>query len=970
MCPYRLADVEDLGVLGHGLSSAGIASLLKACLAVSEGFIPPHPAPGELREEFTTYGKVLRVPRQSETWESPPGVPRRAGVSAFGFGGTNVHVVIEQPPSRTPSPQPEAPRRFEVSAPNTALLGDYLRKIQAEQLVHPRPLADIAFTLFHRRRDRLAVSFHASTLSEFDAEITRVRSAVEAGQFPITNLGANDQGSLISLSPSPLPLRPFWLVDEQKKLALQPPTGLALEAPGEKIIASDRLQLVRNAVCAVTAWQPNEVHPHQKLVGDLGFDSLTTLEFMTVLGRSLPGVNPPPRQLFTASLTVADLVDYLTASAPAAPFVTERPTLTFESLERPWLLEHRPKGRAILPLAGLVEAVLEAVKDESDARVVISDFDLLLPVDVESDSLALVVDLKDNSAFAVHVAGSHPTVAEGHFHQGAVRGSMLEQGALEPGSLPLRQFYAEFGFHGPSLQSLAETPHVAPWGAIGWIDGRDDAVLILDGALQLALYWLAQHRDRAAVATGFSELRLWARFPAEGRIRCVARLTGEQSGEFSGDFDFFTVSGELLAQWRGVRGRTLSDAARAVGGPENWPEVRQLAAQKAALDHAGLAMPYFASHEGIARATTRIAGGEYLNFSSYNYLGLSGDPTVTAAATEAMARYGTSASASRVASGERPLHAELEKSIAGFLGCEAALSLVSGHATNVSLIGHLFGPEDLVIHDSLAHDCILSGARLSGARRLAFPHNDVAALEALLGRERARARRTLIAVEGVYSMDGDLAPLGEIVDLKRRYDCLLLVDEAHSIGVIGSTGRGAREHFGLAPKDVDFWMGTLSKALASCGGYIAGSAAVIDYLRFTLPGFVYSVGLSPANAGAALAALQILESKPALPRRLQARSNFFRAKCQELGLDIGASAHAAIVPCLTGSSIGALRLAQALKVTGINVQPIFHPTVEEGKARLRFFVTEGHTEAQLSLTASAIAQAWSEIKGTLAEAKP
>jgi 7-keto-8-aminopelargonate synthetase-like enzyme len=279
---------------------------------------------------------------------------------------------------------------------------------------------------------------------------------------------------------------------------------------------------------------------------------------------------------------------------------------------------------------------------------------------------------------------------------------------------------------------------------------------------------------------------------------------------------------------------------------------------------------------------------------------------------------------------------------------------VSGHATNVTLIGHLLGPEDLVLHDSLAHDCIVSGARLAGARRLVFPHNDVAALADLLARERTKARRALIAVEGVYSMDGDLAPLPAMVELKRRHDTLLLVDEAHSIGVLGATGRGAGEHFGVKPGDVDFWMGTLSKALASCGGYVAGSAAVIDYLKFTLPGFVYSVGLSPANAAAALAALQILRAQPELPRRLQARSEYFRRLCRERGLDTGTSAQAAVVPWMAGSSARALRVAQALADRGINVQPIFFPAVEEGKARLRFFISADHTEDQLRTTADAL----------------
>jgi 8-amino-7-oxononanoate synthase len=362
-------------------------------------------------------------------------------------------------------------------------------------------------------------------------------------------------------------------------------------------------------------------------------------------------------------------------------------------------------------------------------------------------------------------------------------------------------------------------------------------------------------------------------------------------------------------------------------------------------------MPYFQVHDGVAGATTHIGGREFINFSSYNYLGFAGDPAVNRAAMDAVLSYGTSASASRVASGERPLHAELEHALADFLGCGGALATVSGHSINVSLIGHLFGPEDLVVHDSLAHDSIITGARLSGARRLAFPHSDLTALDSLLAVERPKARRVLIAVEGVYSMDGDLAPLPGIVAIKKRHGAMLLVDEAHSLGVLGATGAGAGEHFGVERGDVDLWMGTLSKTLASCGGYVAGDAALIDYLKFTMPGFVYSVGLSPANAAAAIAALHLLQSKPDLPRRLRERADFFRENCRMKGVDIGLSAGSAVVPCITGSSIRALRLAQTLGAEGVNVQPIFYPAVEEGRARLRFFITAAHTEEQLSRTA-------------------
>src|SRR5262249_14599722 len=174
--------------------------------------------------------------------------------------------------------------------------------------------------------------------------------------------------------------------------------------------------------------------------------------------------------------------------------------------------------------------------------------------------------------------------------------------------------------------------------------------------------------------------------------------------------------------------------------------------------------------------------------------------------------------------------------------------MVGGHATNVGVIGHLFGPGDLIVHDSLAHDSIMGGARLSGARRRPFPHSDPAALDALLGQARGDFKKVLIAVEGTYSMDGDPPPLDELIRIKKKHKAMMLVDEAHSFGVVGATGRGVGEHFGVDRRDVDLWMGTLSKTLASCGGYIAGSRAAVGYIKYKTPAFVCFLGISTANA--------------------------------------------------------------------------------------------------------------------------
>lgn len=385
---------------------------------------------------------------------------------------------------------------------------------------------------------------------------------------------------------------------------------------------------------------------------------------------------------------------------------------------------------------------------------------------------------------------------------------------------------------------------------------------------------------------------------------------------------------------------------------------------RAAAEHLDLANPYFKVHEGTSGAIACIGNRQYVNFASYNYCGLNGDPRVQQAAIRAMGTFGTSAGASRLVAGERPLHAELEQALAAHYTAEDCVVMVSGHATNVTVLGHLLSSGDLVLHDALAHNSVVQGCILSGARRLPFPHNDLQALDRLLERARPMARQALIVVEGHYSMDGDVPDLAGLVTLARRYDAHLMVDEAHSLGVLGATGRGVFEHCGVAPSDIDIWMGTLSKTLAGCGGYIAGSAAMIDYLRHTAPGFVYSVGMSPPLAAASLAALQALHAEPERVARLQANGALFLAEARARSLDTGASIGAAIVPVVVGSSIRAARAAELLFECGVNVQPIIHPAVPERSARLRFFLSYQHEPEQIReavrLTAECVAQAKAE----------
>lgn len=394
---------------------------------------------------------------------------------------------------------------------------------------------------------------------------------------------------------------------------------------------------------------------------------------------------------------------------------------------------------------------------------------------------------------------------------------------------------------------------------------------------------------------------------------------------------------------------------------EQFAEYRRLKTTMRQLLMSGVPNPYFTVHDGVVQDTTVVDGKELISFASYNYLGLSGHPDVTAAATDAIRKYGSSVSASRLVSGEKPIHGQLERKLAEWIGVDDSILMVGGHATNETTIGHLVGPDDLILHDALAHNSIVQGALLSGARRRPFPHNDLESLDRSLTELRSHYRRVLIVVEGVYSMDGDFCDLPGLIEIKKKHRAMLMVDEAHSFGTMGSTGRGIAEHFGVEPRDVDIWMGTLSKSAASCGGYIAGGKALVELLRYTAPGFVFSVGMPPAQVAAALAAIETLEKEPDRVDRLRERSALFLSLCREAGLDTGDSEATPVIPVITGNSMAALRLSNRLKSDGINVQPILYPAVDESAARLRFFLTCEHSEEQIRFTVERTANHLSEL---------
>ncbi len=308
---------------------------------------------------------------------------------------------------------------------------------------------------------------------------------------------------------------------------------------------------------------------------------------------------------------------------------------------------------------------------------------------------------------------------------------------------------------------------------------------------------------------------------------------------------------------------------------ENWPGFTGVIKHRKVAERFDFKDPFYQCHSPSRTPHIVVDGRTLLNYSAYDYLGLNGHPVVSAAAKEAIDQYGTSVSASRIVAGDIELHRELEAALAAHYQTQAALTFVSGHATNVSTIAAITEPGDLILHDELAHNSILVGAKLSGATVIGFRHNDLGSLRALLQRERGRHKNTLIVVEGLYSMDGDMSDLPGLIELKQRYGAWLMVDEAHGLGVLGRNGHGIAEEAGVDPRDVDIWMGTLSKALAGCGGYICGSWELVELLKFRASGQVYSVGMSPPVAAAALAALNIARAEPERAQRLHANGRLF-----------------------------------------------------------------------------------------------
>ncbi|MGD9541221.1 aminotransferase class I/II-fold pyridoxal phosphate-dependent enzyme [Methylocystis sp.] len=357
--------------------------------------------------------------------------------------------------------------------------------------------------------------------------------------------------------------------------------------------------------------------------------------------------------------------------------------------------------------------------------------------------------------------------------------------------------------------------------------------------------------------------------------------------------------------------------------------------------------PFFAQIDRL-RSEFEAQGKHFVSFANYDYLGLANHPRIRDEAKREIDGIGIGALASRLVGGERTTHRPFEAEIAQFLGMESALTLVSGYLSNVTTIAWLMsGKRDAIFIDELAHNSIVAGADGAEAQVKKFRHNDFDHLDHLLARHREEYRNVLVVVEGVYSMDGDTADLPRLLAIKEKYHVWLLVDEAHSLGVLGETGRGLAEHQGVDPARIDLIVGTMSKTLASCGGYVCGKAQVIDWFRYTLPGFVYSVGLSPVILAAARTALRLMQEETWRIAKLASNAELFRTVAHEAGFSTGPAIGRGVVPILFSSDIETMWASQHLLENGYYVPPVVRIGVPKDGPRLRFFFSANHSEAEI-----------------------
>lgn len=354
-----------------------------------------------------------------------------------------------------------------------------------------------------------------------------------------------------------------------------------------------------------------------------------------------------------------------------------------------------------------------------------------------------------------------------------------------------------------------------------------------------------------------------------------------------------------------------------------------------------------------------VDGREMIMLASYSYLGLIGHPRINEAAKKAIDRYGTGTHGVRTLAGSLPVHVELEETVAEFKKTEAAIVFSSGYVTNLSVIQALVGRGDYVISDKYNHASIVDGILISGAKLVRYPHNDLDALEKSLAEIPSDATK-LVVTDAVFSMDGDYVDLPRLVEICRRYKAWLMVDEAHSVGVLGRTGRGIEEHFGME-NVIDIKMGTLSKTIPSVGGYIAGSKDLIDYLRHSVRGYIFSAALPPAQAAAAAEAFRVIMDEPWRVEQLRRNTDLFLNSLKSAGFDTLYS-QTAIVPIICGDDDTAFEMTRACHERGLFVLPVVSPAVPQKLARLRTTVTAAHTEKDIEIAVERIIEAAREVK--------
>ncbi len=354
-----------------------------------------------------------------------------------------------------------------------------------------------------------------------------------------------------------------------------------------------------------------------------------------------------------------------------------------------------------------------------------------------------------------------------------------------------------------------------------------------------------------------------------------------------------------------------------------------------------------------------VDGKRVLNFCSNNYLGLANDPRLVKAAKEAIDRLGIGPAAVRTIAGTMSIHLELEKALAEFKEAEAAISFQSGFNANLATIPAIVGRGDVIFSDELNHASIIDGCRLSRAQIVRYPHNDAQALRALLEEHRGQYNRALIVTDGVFSMDGDIAPLPELADLAEEFSCMLMVDDAHGEGVLGHGGRGIVHHFGLQGR-VHIEVGTMSKAFGVVGGYVAGNRKVVEWLRQRGRPFLFSSAMTVPDTAACLAAVQILQESTELVDRLWENTRYFKEQMRNLGFDIGQSV-TPITPVMLGDEKLTQEFSRRLFEEGVFATAIAYPTVPLGKARIRVMISASHSREDLDAGLEAFAKVGREL---------